>query len=73
MYMGDNGASCVYVSCRILTRMYLQKEFFEGFNWSIREMVSKWDILSLHMDGEIPSKHDVLDVENHAIHLRRHG
>ena len=30
-------------------------------------MVSKWGIVRLHRDKEIPSNHDISSVENHAI------
>ena len=30
-------------------------------------MVSKWGIVILHSDKEIPSNHDISIVENHAI------
>ena len=67
MYKGDNGASCVYMSCITSDPHMSTKMFFKSLYWSIRAIVSKWGILSLQRDKGRPSMHDVRGVVTHAI------
>ena len=58
MYMGSNGAICVYVRCITSDLRMSSKMYFKGLYWSIKDMVSKWGIVSLHRDKGRPSRHD---------------
>ena len=69
MYNGDNGTRCVYVSCITSDMCMSSKMFLKGLNWSIRAIVSKWGILSLHREKGRPLRHDARVLENHATTL----
>ena len=66
MYAFDSGARCVYMSYKPVTHICLQS-FFTWFYWSIRDKVSKRDIVSLYGDKGRPLRHDSYAMENHVI------
>ena len=74
-YIFKHTTQCTQVQCYKLRRWDLytcnpcvsSKVVFKGLNRSIRAMVSKWGIVRLHSDKEIPSNHDISSLENHAI------